>query len=235
LGDPPANGSAQWQRSGVKTMQQPQVMFFDAVGTLFGVRGSVGEVYGALAQAHGVKVSPHALNQAFYQSFKLASPCAFAGADPAQITALEFAWWETIARHTFGQLGVVDQFADFPGFFAELYQHFATAAPWWVYPDVLPFLDHLRQLGLTLGIVSNFDSRLYAVLKALELDDFFASVTISTEVGVAKPESKIFAVALDKHHCSPEAAWHIGDSLQEDYQAAMAAGLRGIWLNRRSA
>lgn len=211
----------------------PQVIFFDAVGTLFGVRGSVGEVYGELARQHGVEVSAEALNRAFYQSFKSSVPCAFAGADPAKIAALEFVWWQTIARRTFDQAGVLGKFVSFSTFFGELYAHFATAAPWFIYADALPLLKHLQQSGVTLGIVSNFDSRIYSVLTALGLDYFFTSVTISTEVGVAKPDRKIFDVALDKHLCPPEAAWHIGDSLKEDYQAAQAAGLRGIWLNRK--
>jgi putative hydrolase of the HAD superfamily len=211
----------------------PQVIFFDAVGTLFGVRGSVGEVYGELARQHGVEVSAEILNQAFSQSFKAATPCAFAGADPTQITALEFVWWKAIVQQTFAQAGVLAKFTDFSTFFAELYTHFATAAPWFVYADVLPTLMHLQQSGITIGIVSNFDSRLYSVLSALKLNYFFSSVTISTEVGVAKPDRKIFDFALARHHCPAEAAWHIGDSLKEDYQAAKAAGLHGIWLNRK--
>ncbi|WP_143288144.1 HAD-IA family hydrolase, partial [Calothrix rhizosoleniae] len=66
----------------------------------------------------------------------------------------------------------------------------------------------------------------------LELKHFFSSITISTQVGIAKPDPKIFAIALEKHNCSPTAAWHIGDSIKEDYQAANTAGLRGIWINR---
>ena len=211
----------------------PQVIFFDAVGTLFGVRGSVGEVYGELARSQGVEVAAADLNAAFYQSFKAATPCAFAEADPAKIGALEFAWWEAIAYQTFDRVGVLAKFSDFSAFFDDLYGHFATAAPWFVYADVLPTLMHLQQLGIIIGIVSNFDSRIYSVLKALELEHFFASVTISTEVGVAKPDRKIFDVALDKHRCSAEAAWHVGDSFKEDHQAAQAAGMRGIWLNRK--
>ncbi|WP_254721968.1 HAD-IA family hydrolase [Kovacikia minuta] len=80
--------------------------------------------------------------------------------------------------------------------------------------------------------MSNFDSRLYSVLQSLELANFFSSVTISSEAGAAKPDPQIFAIALQKHQCPPELAWHIGDSYEEDYQAARAAGLRGVWVKR---
>jgi putative hydrolase of the HAD superfamily len=66
------------------------------------------------------------------------------------------------------------------------------------------------------------------------LAQYFSTVTISTEVGVAKPEVGIFQVALRKHQCLPGQAWHVGDSLSEDYRAARSAGLRGILIDRGS-
>jgi len=213
-------------------MQRPKVIFLDAVGTLFGVKGSVGKVYSEIAQRFGVEVSAELLNQEFSQSFQAMSPPVFPGAEPQEIAEREFDWWRVVALHTFQQVGVLHQFADFSAFFAELYTHFATAEPWFVYPDVRPALESWRQLGIELGVLSNFDSRLYSVLQALELAEFFTSVTISTEVGAAKPDSQIFAVGLQKHNCLADAACHIGDSLKEDYQGAKAAGLFAVWLKR---
>ncbi|WP_250125131.1 HAD family hydrolase [Chroococcidiopsis sp. CCMEE 29] len=213
-------------------MQRPKVIFFDAVGTLFGVKGSVGEVYGNMAQRFGVEVSPTTLNQSFFQSFKAASPPIFPGVEPQKISKYEFEWWQAITLRTFQEVGVLNQFSDFSAFFTELYQHFATADPWFIYPDVLPTLKRWHQLGIELGVLSNFDSRLYSVLQALDLAQFFTSVTISTEVGAAKPDPQIFAVGLNKHNCPAQLAWHIGDSLKEDYQGAKAAGLRAVWLKR---
>jgi putative hydrolase of the HAD superfamily len=213
-------------------MKRPQVVFFDAVGTLFGVRGSVGQVYREIARQHGVEVDATKIDRAFYESFKASPPCTFPGVDVLEIPQLEQQWWNTIAQQTFDRVGVLHQFADFSEFFSDLYYHFETAKPWLIYPDTIPTLEKLRSLNISLGVLSNFDSRLYKVLKALNLEDFFDSITISTEVGVAKPDPKIFAIALEKHDCQPENAWHIGDSQQEDYEAAKAAGLRGVLLNR---
>lgn len=213
-------------------MSQPKVIFLDAVGTLFNVRGSVGEIYGEIARRFDVEVSADALNQAFTQSFKLAPPPIFPGVTPETLSQHEFEWWQAIAFRTFQQVGVINQFSDFIGFFTELYTHFATAEPWFVYADVHPVLEHWQRRGIELGVVSNFDSRLYQVLQALDLARFFSSVTISTAVGAAKPDPQIFAAGLDKHGCSAEAAWHIGDSFKEDYQGARAAGLRAILLKR---
>ncbi|HEY9641276.1 MAG TPA: HAD-IA family hydrolase [Coleofasciculaceae cyanobacterium] len=51
-------------------------------------------------------------------------------------------------------------------------------------------------------------------------------------MGVAKPHPQVFQAALEKHGCLPQQAWHIGDSLKEDYEGAIAAGIRAIWLKR---
>lgn len=211
---------------------RPQVIFLDAVGTLFGVQGSVGAQYSQITAQFGVTADPGSLDRAFYASFKAAPPCSFPGCDLADIPAHEFRWWKTIAIDTFQRAELFDQFADFDAFFEALFAHFATAAPWFLYPDVRPTLDRWHQMGLTLAVLSNFDSRLYPVLQALELQDYFASITISTEAGAAKPDRQIFDVALQKHQCPAAAAWHIGDSYHEDFQASRAAGLRGIWLKR---
>lgn len=211
---------------------QPRVIFLDAVGTMFGVKGSVGEVYAQIAQQFGVIVPADRVNSAFYQSFKTAPPPVFPDKQPEEIPECEFEWWEAIARDTFQQIGFLDQFTDFSAYFSQLYAYFATAEPWGIYPDVLPALQHWQELGIELGVLSNFDSRLHSVLQALDLAKFFTSVTISTEVGAAKPDPQIFTVGLDKHQCAAEFAWHVGDSLSEDYHGAEAAGLRAIWLQR---
>ena len=60
----------------------PQVIFLDAVGTLFGVAGSVGQIYSEIARQHGVRADAEELNQAFFRTFKAAPPMAFPDADP---------------------------------------------------------------------------------------------------------------------------------------------------------
>lgn len=211
---------------------KPKVIFLDAVGTLFGVKGSVGEAYSKIAARFGIITDPVPLNTAFFDSFKSATPMAFPGADITDIAKHEYAWWETIARQTFQQAGSLHQFENFSDFFAALYAYFATAEPWFIYPDVFNALKHWRNQGIELGVLSNFDTRIHPVLSALNLTDFFTSVTISTEVGAAKPDPRAFRAALEKHGCSAEYAWHIGDSFREDYEGAKAAGLRAIWLKR---
>lgn len=212
----------------VEDDDRPRVVFFDAVGTLFGVEGSVGKQYAKVALRHGVTAGAAELDLAFYAAFKEAGSPAFPKAIVAQIPQLEYEWWKAITRSSFGKI----EFVDFDAFFADLFAYFASADPWFLYPETIETLGFLNQANIPIGIVSNFDSRLYSVLRSLSLDQYFQSVTISTEVGSAKPDGKIFTVALAKQGCEADQAWHVGDSRKEDYEAAIAMGLRGIWVDR---
>ncbi len=214
------------------SLSLPKVICLDAVGTLFGVRDSVGNIYSEVASKYGVNCSPELLNKYFYAAFQNSAPCIFPGTPTSDIPQREYQWWREINRQTFTAVGAWDQFNDFDLFFQELYRYFTTPDAWVIYPDVIPTLTNWQRSRVELAVLSNFDSRLYTVLKALDLDKYFSTVTISTEVSAAKPQSEIFNAALSKYQCLPQFAWHIGDSLEEDYLGASSAGLTAIWLNR---
>jgi putative hydrolase of the HAD superfamily len=215
-------------------MRSPQVIYVDAVGTLFGVKGSVGEQYAKFAVGFGVYLDPKLVNQAFYQSFQAAPRIAFPELSQSEIAIAEYQWWHSLAVQTFAKTGDLDKFSDFDDFFKSLYAYFATAEPWFVYEDTLPALEAWQEQGILLGVLSNFDSRIYAVMEALGLKSYFSSITISTESGAAKPDALIFEVALAKYRLqqAPDLAWHIGDSFSEDYVGASAVGINALWLNR---
>jgi putative hydrolase of the HAD superfamily len=54
----------------------------------------------------------------------------------------------------------------------------------------------------------------------------------SSEVGAAKPDPAIFGAACARLGLAPERVAYVGDRLATDAEAAAAAGLHGIWLNR---
>ncbi len=210
----------------------PKVIYLDAFGTLFGVKGSVGQLYSDLARRAGVDTDPQGVNRAFYQSFVAAERLAFPGEAPTAIPELEYRWWRAIVADTFARVSALEKFDDFDTFYKDLYSYFATAAPWHIYADTLPSLKRWQTMGIELGVISNFDSRLYQVLAVLGLTPYFQSVTISTEVGAAKPSARIFQAALAKHCCAAAQAWHVGDSKTEDYAGAQAAGIRAVLIAR---
>jgi putative hydrolase of the HAD superfamily len=215
-------------------MKQPKVIFLDAVGTIFGVRTTVGENYAEIAREFNVEAEAEILQKEFIRAFSQSAPLVFPGVDSSEIPEKEFNWWLNIAELVFQQAGVFNSFTDFHEFFARLYVYFATEAPWIVYPEVNNTLENWQEKGIELGIISNFDSRIYSVLSALKLDKYFKSVTISSQAGAAKPSSEIFLQALQKHNCKPQEACHIGDSRKEDFAGATNAGLTAILIERSS-
>ncbi|MDR5640246.1 MULTISPECIES: HAD family hydrolase [unclassified Thermosynechococcus] len=208
----------------------PQLITLDAVGTLFGLRESVGTVYGRFAAEVGVQVDSAALDVAFFKAFRATPPCAFPDLEASQRAEAELRWWQGVAADTFRRAGVLDQFADFETFFAPVFAYYATAEPWSLYEDVLPALKNWQTQDIPLRVVSNFDSRLYGVLEALGLAPFFKEVWISSEVGAAKPNRLIFERAVTPYATSQ--VWHIGDSWEDDVLGAQGAGLQAIWLRR---
>ncbi len=213
-------------------MNSINTIFFDAVGTLFAVKGSVGQIYSQAAQHFGVTVASEALDLAFHQVFSATPAAAFPGSEPDQRLALERHWWYAVVEKTFLEAGQeLSAFSDFAGYFNYVYDLFATQHPWLLYEDTLSALETLQTQSLCLCIISNFDSRLLQVLAALDLEHYFTHVTISTQVGAAKPDPQIFEYALAQLP-TPIQALHVGDSRSQDYWGAKQSGLQALWLNR---
>ena len=54
----------------------------------------------------------------------------------------------------------------------------------------------------------------------------------SEEVGVSKPDPRIFQEALDRARAAPSDAVMLGDAWATDVEGALASGIRPVWLNR---
>src|SRR5215510_1003054 len=207
-----------------------RVIFFDDVGTLIETRESVGEIYSRVAREFGFEAEPQTLQQNFAYSFRRPPPLAFpAGAPDALLSELEKGWWRNLVKAVFAGLG---SFPRFEEFFGEIFERFRGREFWRVYDDVAPALTELKRQGLKLGVISNFDSRLFDVLRACGLDHIFDSVHISTRVGAAKPEPAIFQAALNYHAVEARRSWHVGDGLREDVEGATAIGVNAVLLDR---
>ena len=101
-----------------------------------------------------------------------------------------------------------------------------------------PFLEapaalaELRELGLRLVCVSNWDVSLTEVLERCDLATALDGVVSSAEAGARKPDPAIFGPALEIAGCSAEQALHVGDTVEEDVEGARAAGIRALHLDR---
>jgi len=207
-----------------------EAVLFDAAGTLFAPHPSVGAVYAAAAQEHGIHAEPGALEAGFRAAWCERAPVRFAGARDLETSdAMERAWWRGTVRRTFELAG-----ARAPGdeCFHALFERFAEPASWRLFPDVLPCLRALREAGLRLGIVSNFDSRLTRICEGLGLSSAADFVLASVEAGFAKPSRRIFEAAAELAGAAASRVLMVGDSWEEDVAGARAAGCRALLLDR---
>jgi HAD superfamily hydrolase (TIGR01549 family) len=83
----------------------------------------------------------------------------------------------------------------------------------------------LKEAGLKLAVVSNWDVGLHHHLRALGLHELVDVVLTSAEAGAPKPGPQVFALAVERLGSTPDRAVHVGDS-EADAEGARAAGLR---------
>ena len=209
-----------------------QVIFFDAADTLFHINGSVSDIYLTHAVQYGFRQTPDSkasIAQAFQRAFRDASPPVFATTDPSRLKQCERLWWFDIVHNVFYRVGMFERFDEF---FEQVFQVFEDPRSWTLFPETHVVLTRLREEGFELGIVSNFDSRLFPVMRGLGIDRLFDTITIASLARAAKPASKIFEIALEKHAVDPDEAMHVGDSMRDDMEGATKAGLTGVLLDR---
>ncbi|MDP9374465.1 MAG: HAD-IA family hydrolase, partial [Chloroflexota bacterium] len=101
------------------------------------------------------------------------------------------------------------------------------------FADALPVLQGLRERGLALGVVSNWEAWLPALLDATGLTVCFDHVAISGLRGVEKPDPGLFTLALAEAGYRPGEVVYVGDSLTHDVTPALALGITPVLLDRR--
>ncbi len=96
-----------------------------------------------------------------------------------------------------------------------------------LYEDVIPTFDILAS-RFRIGLLYNCNS----YPDRCGLKDRFAFVIFSQDVGVEKPDKRIFEIAAQRAGCQLNQLLHVGDSLESDVAGANRAGVRSVWLNR---
>jgi HAD superfamily hydrolase (TIGR01549 family) len=100
-------------------------------------------------------------------------------------------------------------------------------------PGAVPLLVALKNLGVHIAIVTNNvtdEQRLK--LRHCGMTELVDDLVTSEDVGVQKPDPRIFHIALDRAGVTAEEAVMLGDAWATDIEGARRAGLRAIWLNR---
>jgi putative hydrolase of the HAD superfamily len=133
-------------------------------------------------------------------------------------------------QQTFGGTDLDD--AQFAAWYAAYDAAFRDA--WRLHDDALPLLSALEAAGVPFGALSNSSRALsVAKLERLGLTRRLPLLVSPDDLGFGKPDPQVFRLACDRLGSRPRTTAYIGDELDVDAMAAQAAGLVGIWLDRR--
>ncbi|MEO0619281.1 MAG: haloacid dehalogenase type II [Pseudomonadota bacterium] len=103
------------------------------------------------------------------------------------------------------------------------------------YPEVPQVLAGLKTRGATLAILSNgTPDMLDAAVRSAGLDDVFDAVISIEEIGIYKPDMRVYQMTCDRFDVSPDAVT-FQSSNRWDIAGAKAFGYRCYWVNRFAA
>jgi putative hydrolase of the HAD superfamily len=114
------------------------------------------------------------------------------------------------------------------------------AARYWAYPpeallpDVRACLDVLAA-RYRLGIIANQPSHVRAAMERDGLEKYFEVWGVSADVGLEKPDPRLFSHVLYVAGVAPPRAAMVGDRLDYDVRPARIAGMRAVWMLRGEA
>ena len=95
-----------------------------------------------------------------------------------------------------------------------------------VFPQAEPTLIALAR-DYSLGVVTNGN----ADVRRIGLGHHFKFVLCAEDIGIAKPDARLFHEALLRGGVAAGAAVHVGDHPGDDIAGAQQAGLRAVWFN----
>lgn len=112
-----------------------------------------------------------------------------------------------------------------------------TKTPWpseyeRLFPDAEKTLSYLKGKGYKLGIIANQLSGAKVRLKDFGILEYFETFAISSELGIQKPDERIFLWALKAFGCTAQDAVMIGDRIDNDIIPAKRIGMKTVWINR---
>ena len=97
-------------------------------------------------------------------------------------------------------------------------------------------LSQLQERGIQMALVSNFYGNVETVLEEMKLRDFFCDVIESAQVGIRKPDPRLYALGVEAlrkkllpEHLDESDILVVGDSIQKDIIPAKSLGCKTAW------
>ena len=200
-----------------------RAVFFDVDFTLI-YPGStfLGEGYRAFCGRYGIDVDV----SRFQQAVASAAPLLEGPDDPAYDAEI----FVNYTRHVIEQMG--GRGARLDDCAREIYREWAACQHFELYEDVAPMLRRIAGAGIRIGLISNSHRCLTSFQTHFELQGLIAGAISSPDHGFMKPHRSIFQAALRLVDVAASEAVMVGDSVSQDVEGALRAGMRAVLLHR---
>ena len=132
-------------------------------------------------------------------------------------------WWDVLQSHIGGDLSRDVKLA-ITGAVCER----VKKTQWVLYEDVIPTLEALKKRGLKLGIISNISIG----IGRAGLEEILDIVVSANDIGVGKPDAKIFLEALHQANLNASEVIYVGDQYEVDVVGAQMIGIKAILIDR---
>ncbi|GJP37491.1 hypothetical protein CLOM_g21889 [Closterium sp. NIES-68] len=217
---PHSSHASRWTQGGDGSSDsgvEHRALLVDAAGTLVEPSEPVTKVYASVGRKYGVSYSEDEILQRYRHAY----------VQPWRKSILRYEddarpFWQYVVSESTG--------CSHPDYLEELYQYYTTKEAWRLTdPHAKEAFCAIRDAGVKIAVVSNFDTRLRTVLKELDCHDWFDAIAVSAEVQAEKPNPVIFHSACDLVGVDPHHAVHVGDDRRNDLWGARDAGC-SAWL-----
>jgi REG-2-like HAD superfamily hydrolase len=203
-----------------------RAVLFDAGNTLIHMPRAAEEVFTDLCLAFGASVSPEQAWTACRaaESYYADHYLTYAGDQGA--------FWHSYHSAALASIGIDD--AD--GSKARALSHgFGRAGIWQAYPEAASVCERLKAAGLRLAVISNGSVTVRNLLDQAGLLHHFELVIASQDLGIQKPDPRIFQAALAALGVEAGEAVYVGDLYEVDVAGAREAGMGAVLIDRQGA
>ncbi|MFA6525794.1 MAG: HAD family hydrolase [Candidatus Buchananbacteria bacterium] len=101
-----------------------------------------------------------------------------------------------------------------------------------LFPEVIGVLKGLKDMGLRLGLISNLATPYKRVVYNFKLDEYFEYMVFSCDVGLVKPDPRIYQIMISRLGLEPQCILMTGDQFIKDVGPPRDAGMKAVHLNR---
>ena len=200
-----------------------RAVFFDVDFTLI-YPGPMfrGEGYRAFCERYGIDVDVSRFDQAVASAAPLL--------DDQEDAVYDAEIFVKYTRHIIEQMGGRGQRLDPCA--REIYAEWAACQHFELYEDVAPMLRRIAAAGVRIGLISNSHRCLVSFQAHFELQGLIAGAISSPDHGFMKPHPSIFQAALRLVDVPASEAVMVGDSVSQDVEGALRAGMHAVLLHR---